>query len=496
MSATTGTHLRRSWGTMLAVGALLTAGLVPAAAANDAPAPEVTVTEEVVLPHFTPTPEGELPPSRGVLSLANSKKLTREQILARGKTWVDVNVKYTQGGTFTNQYGTYRRDCSGFVSMAWGLNPSGMSAPSTRTLPSFATEISYDDLQPGDILNDPGNHAILFTGWNNVARTSITSYEQTTFGGIFDPDPGAIKRPATYAAWTVATLKADGYKALRYKNVVEEEPEPEPTPAPKDVLNRNLEGDQPWDDIAFLSEGHRLFTAGGMGDGNFYTRKEITVANPLPDGFDGIVDVAIGQVTRDDLPDLVLKHEDGTIYRMANNGDGGYSSPVQIATGWQNIVHFAVGDVAGKGDNDLVGVSASGTLYRALRDPASEYMTYFSKVAFGDDWAGMEDFAVADVTGSDSDEIIGLDSGTGLVFVAEFGSNGQLGARRSFASGWDGAQQLAVGDFNGDEQADFVGVNGHHLYRQIARTWDDEAFYSVTRTDGGVEDWALITDLG
>jgi hypothetical protein len=496
MNVMTRHRFRRFLGTGLAMGVLLTAGVVPGVA-SVATAADVPVADEANLPNFTPTPEGTLPPSLGTLSVENSKKLTRDQILERGKSWVDVNVKYTQGGAYTNQYGTYRRDCSGFLSMSWGLNPSGMSAPSTRTLGTFANTISYDDLKPGDALNSPGNHTILFVGWNDAARTSIKSYEQTTFGGIFDPDPGAIRRPATYAAWTVATLKAQEYTAIRYKNVVEEStPPPPPPPAPKDYLNRNLEGNLPWDDIALLSEGHRLFTAAGMGDGNFYGREEIVPANPLPDGFDGIVDVAIGQVTRDDLPDLVLKHEDGTIYRMANNGDGGYTSPVQIATGWQNIVYFAVGDVAGRGDNDLVGVSASGTLYRALRDPDSEDMTYFSKVAFGDGWDGLEDFTVADVTGEDGDEIIGLDSNTGQVSVAEFWQSGQLGARRPFASGWVGAKELAVGDFNGDEQADFVGIKGHHLYRQIARTTDDEAFYSVTQTDGGVEDWELITDLG
>lgn len=276
------------------------------------------------------------------------------------------------------------------------------------------------------------------------------------------------------------------------------EPEPVPPPPPVDTLDRNLRGGENWDDLAFLSDGDALYTAGGAGDGTFYTREMVSVANPLPDGFAGITDVAIGQVTNDNNQDLVLKHEDGTIYRMAGTGQGAYSSPVRIAEGWQNIAQFAVGDVTGDGKDDLVGTSASGTLYRAMRDlPTGDGLQFFSKVEFGSDWADMEDLAVADVTGEGKDEIIGLNSETGKVYVAEFEAPSEYGTRRSIvSSGWEGVEQLAVGDFNGDLQADFVGIKGSRLYRQIAKTNVDEEFFSLTPTEGGVSDWGLIRDLG
>src|SRR5688500_18751737 len=50
--------------------------------------------------------------------------LTRAQILERAKTWLDARVPYSQSACHRNQYGSYRTDCSGFVSMAWGLHTS------------------------------------------------------------------------------------------------------------------------------------------------------------------------------------------------------------------------------------------------------------------------------------------------------------------------------------------------------------------------------------
>lgn len=44
---------------------------------------------------------------------------SRSSILARGQVWVDKNVPYNK------TYDGYRSDCSGFVSMCWGLPKPG-----------------------------------------------------------------------------------------------------------------------------------------------------------------------------------------------------------------------------------------------------------------------------------------------------------------------------------------------------------------------------------
>ena len=59
-------------------------------------------------------------------------------------------------------------DCSGFVSLCWGLGSSG-HAYSTSSLREIAGKPKYNvftDMKPGDVLNKPGSHVVLFTGYN------------------------------------------------------------------------------------------------------------------------------------------------------------------------------------------------------------------------------------------------------------------------------------------------------------------------------------------
>jgi hypothetical protein len=59
-------------------------------------------------------------------------------------------------------------DCSGFVTFCWGLPPSG-HAYSTSNLRTIGGKPKYNwfaDMKPGDALNRPGSHVVLFTGYN------------------------------------------------------------------------------------------------------------------------------------------------------------------------------------------------------------------------------------------------------------------------------------------------------------------------------------------
>ncbi|WP_341856315.1 SH3 domain-containing protein [Brachybacterium sp. GPGPB12] len=77
----------------------------------------------------------------------------RQEVLDRGQTWVDRNVPYSME-VYTNgpDGRQYRTDCSGFVSMAYGLDTSY----STVTLTEHFTEIPKEDLRPGDIIGNLG----------------------------------------------------------------------------------------------------------------------------------------------------------------------------------------------------------------------------------------------------------------------------------------------------------------------------------------------------
>jgi len=121
--------------------------------------------------------------------------ITREKVLSRAKVWVKKKVPYSQRG----YYRGYRRDCSGFVSMAWKLGRSY----TTRTISSRAKRIPIRSLQPGDAVLKPG-HVSLFGGWKNKKARTYYALEQTTWGSHAKKRVRRIPR---------------GAKALRYKKI-------------------------------------------------------------------------------------------------------------------------------------------------------------------------------------------------------------------------------------------------------------------------------------
>jgi hypothetical protein len=95
-------------------------------------------------------------------------QITRAEVIARAQYWVDHqpgNYLSTSDQS-TWRYGPtadvkYRRDCSGYVSMAWHLTTN----PSSATLVNYSTQISIAQLKAGDILDIPGTHVALFDRW-------------------------------------------------------------------------------------------------------------------------------------------------------------------------------------------------------------------------------------------------------------------------------------------------------------------------------------------
>jgi hypothetical protein len=134
-----------------------------------------------------------------------NRTTSRGETQARSQSWLDARVPYSQQACHQNQYGNYRTDCSGYVSMAWGLTHSR----TTTTLREVATEIPRADLRPGDALAN-AYHAALFVRWADGARSEPVVREQT------GPD-GA---PPVERKWSAAT--ANRYTPIRYHRIVED----------------------------------------------------------------------------------------------------------------------------------------------------------------------------------------------------------------------------------------------------------------------------------
>ncbi|WP_406201195.1 peptidoglycan-binding protein [Kitasatospora sp. NBC_01560] len=202
---------RRAAVLMAAVGTAVGGGTAGAAGAAAAPTPTPTPSGSSTRPPANPQGEvsglyGEQ--ARGATAPRTAAvPVTRAQIIERAENWVGQKVPYSMSRYWSDGY---RQDCSGFVSMAWGLG----SSQTTWTLPDFAERIGRAGLQPGDVLvhNDPagpqsGSHVTIFGGWTDSARTRYLAYEQTS--------PGTTRRDTPYAYWS----NSASYVPYRYQGL-------------------------------------------------------------------------------------------------------------------------------------------------------------------------------------------------------------------------------------------------------------------------------------
>jgi hypothetical protein len=106
-------------------------------------------------------------------------------------------------------------DCSGLVSRCWQL----YARRSTYDLGEICTPLpSYDDLRPGDVVNKPYSHVILFESWLDGTHETMRVFEA-----------GDAKRGGNTLNYEKAHedvydrdwLVKHGFVALRYKRIVE-----------------------------------------------------------------------------------------------------------------------------------------------------------------------------------------------------------------------------------------------------------------------------------
>jgi hypothetical protein len=166
-----------------------------------------------------------------------SSAITESTILSRADEWVQAKLLYCQSPNGADdsidpscpavcmresnaQWDPYRSDCSGFVSWSWGLPAPG------RTTDEFApadTTVSYAidgmDLQPGDAVNIPGDHMVLFVSWQTVGSVA-NFYEEP--GCRATPDYAHAFTSAVTISGQNVTIAYEGktFTAIRYTGVV------------------------------------------------------------------------------------------------------------------------------------------------------------------------------------------------------------------------------------------------------------------------------------
>jgi len=143
--------------------------------------PSVTNPEIFDVPTYCPpSPPRNTKPSVGCVTPAS--------IIDRAEVWVKAKVPYNQGG----DYGGYREDCSGYVSMCWDSAKPGHT---TETLGEISKEITKAELAAGDALLCASEHVVLFGGWADASHTQYVAYEETR------PGEGTVKRVTPYPYW-------------------------------------------------------------------------------------------------------------------------------------------------------------------------------------------------------------------------------------------------------------------------------------------------------
>ncbi|MET7748651.1 VCBS repeat-containing protein [Micromonospora sp. NPDC005367] len=116
----------------------------------------------------------------------------RSEMLSRTQNWVDRGITYTQTGTWASDIDgdkTYRRDCSGLVSMAWHLNTSYITDDFQGSNSRWKTLGSIDDFQPGDAMVRSG-HMELFAHWADRSDHSKGAYVYS-----FNSDGQTVQNP-------------------------------------------------------------------------------------------------------------------------------------------------------------------------------------------------------------------------------------------------------------------------------------------------------------
>lgn len=160
--------------------------------------------------------------------------VTRAEVIERARTlWAPGTVPYAQDRIAPNGY---RQDCSGYVSMCWGIPPSengGWGGQSTVTLVTrgYMTEIAPSTLQPGDAVGICGpntggdaGHIVIFERWANDDPNNDDYWLWEQAGGRSGP----VRRMLTYpygGPW-------GQWKAYRFKGITDAPVPPTPTPNP------------------------------------------------------------------------------------------------------------------------------------------------------------------------------------------------------------------------------------------------------------------------
>jgi len=141
--------------------------------------------------------------------------VTRAQMIARARDWIHHDVPYSKSEGWRDAAvgGPYRMDCSGFISMVWGLSTSEVTSELPQDSTVTDTDVSGDTkLAPGDALDYTADHVVLFDHWADKSGDFVYDSEHTFRYGA-DQNTGNIY-DSTLEGFAMSDFEALQYDGL------------------------------------------------------------------------------------------------------------------------------------------------------------------------------------------------------------------------------------------------------------------------------------------
>ncbi|WP_330271657.1 FG-GAP-like repeat-containing protein [Lentzea sp. NBC_00516] len=398
------------------------------------------------------------------LKMAANNPIARSEVMKRAETWLKARVPYSQTSWYANEYGSYRADCSGFTSMAWGMDNSY----TTYSLQPFMHSIAKSELKPGDVLwkhNSDQQHIAIFVRWDDGAQTKAVVWEEWDFGQV-----------AEQRTWSAAYTAS--YAAKRYNNIVEDS---------VGQTGSSFSGDAKTD-VGFISaDGNVKVWRNGRGFAQNPWNADAVVANGFTDE-----NAHFADLDGDGDKEIITVLPDGQVKAWRNNGTFGpspWDADAVIASGFTNqSLHFA--DLDGDRKAEIITVL-----------PDGQVKAWHNYHGFTNSPWDNEAIIASGFT-NDSLHFADLNADGKAEIITVLG-DGQVKAWRNYwgfkANPWDNDAIIATGftnqslhfaDLDGDGKAEIVTVlpdgqvKAWHNYHGFANNpWDNEVIFATGFTN-------------
>ncbi|MCX5070344.1 VCBS repeat-containing protein [Micromonospora lupini] len=474
--------------------------------------------------------------------------ISRSEVLSRAQNWVDRDLTYTQTGSWATDVDgdkTYRRDCSGLVSMAWHLNTSYVTDDFMDGNSRWDTLGSIDSFQAGDAMVRTG-HIELFSHWadrgdhskgayvysfNDDGQTVQNPYKDNNVGRrgfnsasdlrTYKPirRTGLIAGAAARKAPALGHDDGDGTMTIHRWNSTGSafdhttDYKGEGSFSLSNVGDRMASGDVDGDgtddvvmayDLGDGTFGFYVFDAGLTSRGRWYTSGPYSLG-PVAGR------LVVADFTGDGKAEPALVHDDGdgttTIHRWTSNGTSFNRTTDYVGTGSFNLANVgdrvAAGDVTGDGKADIV-------MAYDLGDGTFGYYVFNQGLTSLGRWYTSGPYSlgpvagrlvVADFTGDGKAEpALAHDDGDGSMTIHRWTSNGTSFNRTTDYVGTGSfnltnvGDRVAAGDVTGDGKADIVmaydlgdGTFGYYTFNQGLTSlgrWYTSGPYNLGPVDG------------